>query len=554
MAGAARWLAGHSGRPAVGSHPGVLVVLRWCAILAGTVAVQRVTGSPAAVISGVPVAVIACLRTAEGYVTVLRPGWITTTSLLAEAGVATAVVAATGGWHSGWVITLAVEAGIAGFSVPVRVAGQVASAFVIVMFLANLATRNLISAADRTSLDLDGLLLVAALAVSYATWLARFGDVDRARLARTNQRLMATNDLLVMLQRAMSHGEEATDPQQAARTVAGICRKVLSPEVVVVASASEVADGWRILLAEGVTIGAIVDDLPVLERVRADIATGDLRPARATSAGELLSPDSGDGACIPLTVRGRLIGAVVLESGAGRRWADADFDLMSEISGWAALLVDNACRFNALWVVGSAEERARVARNLHDSLGQSMAALGLQLDWIARTVDDPDHSALLRELRTDVTAMVAELRFTMRDLCCDVSAERSLADALGQLVQGLGSRARREIRLDVVGERRLPVAQEHQILQMARTLLTAAVESRAPSVEVSWRTGPDEACLEIGYKGAPADAAAPGGRYESEPPISLAMAEVRDRCWAVGATMEYDMEYDECRVRCRIAA
>lgn len=531
------------------------VGLRWIALVLGAVVAWR-TSHPSDVVVGLPIAAFASLRTAEEFVTFLRPGWVTNLSLAAELAAAAAAAAATGGWHSGWVVTLVVVAGIVGYSVPMRRAGQIGAAAVIVVFLANLTTRNWLSPGVRTSIDLDALLVVAVLAVSYASWLGRFGDADRAVLARANQRLMATNDLLVMLEQTVLRGEYATDPQQAGRVVARLARKLLFPNVVVVAASGN-GETWRVLYAEGVALTAMVDDVKVLRRTRSLVAGGHTKPVVMDQEGELLSDESRSGICIPLIVRGRTIGAILIESEEDDRWSESDFEVMSQLSEWASLLIDNAVRFHSLWVVGSAEEKARVARNLHDSLGQSMAALGLQLDWIARTTEDEAQVARIRELRADVTGMVAELRYTMRDLSTEVTSDCSLGDALRHLVQGVSARAGTEISLDVRGEFRLPVAQEHQLLLMARTLLGAAVDSRAESVLVKWRSEEDGSCLEVGYSLSPetsVDSAAPGGRYETEAPIVTAVAEVQDRCWAVGATMETDMERDRCRVRCMIAA
>jgi hypothetical protein len=87
---------------------------------------------------------------------------------------------------------------------------------------------------------------------------------------------------------------------------------------------------------------------------------------------------------------------------------------------------------------------------------------------------------------------------------------------------------------------------------MARTLLGAAVESRADSIRVVWTTDRDGGCLEVGYDGCQA---APGGFYETEAPILAAVEEVRDRCWAVGATVECQTENGgSSRVRCRVGS
>lgn len=521
------------------------LVLRWMAILAGAVLVAKTSASAGPLIWGIPLLVLTCGRTVEVYTGRGRDGVRATVGLILEVVLAAAVVYRTGGWHSGWVMTLVGLAAICGYSLPARWTGQVASAAVIVMFLGHLARPDL----ARASLDLDALLLIASLSVSYAAWLVRFGDRSRAELARTNERLMTTNDLLVMLERILTPGEDATDPQLAARAVARLARELVQPDVVVVATPTGVGDAWRVLLAEGTSLGAMVEGLPALATVVADTAGGPGRPLRLEGPA-LLGPASASGVAVPLSVRGRLIGAVVLESEQAGRWSDRDLEIVAQMGHWAALIVDNACRFNALWIVGSAEERARVARNLHDNLGQSMAALGLEMDRLARGTDDAEQAAHIREMRATVTAMVAELRYNMRDLCCDVSETRTLGQALDQLVRGVESRSRTRITLDVQADERLPLAQEHQVLQMARILVGAAVESQAGSVELAWTSDRTGGCLEVGYDGA---AVAPGGLYEKEAPIVMAIAEVRERCWAVGARVECDVrDGGGSRVRCRV--
>ena len=534
-----------AGSVAAGSA--VELVMRWVALTAGAVVAAKTSPSAAPLLWGLPLLAFSCLRTAVTYAGRGAARFGSVPVLVLELGVAAFVASRTGGWHSGWMVTLAGLAALCGYAFPARWTGQVGSAVVIALFAANVAGRDLMA---RYSLDLDGLLLVAALSVSYAAWLARFGDRDRAELARTHERLMVTNDLLVLLERTLTRGEDATDPQQAARAVARLVRELLQPDVVVIATGGA-GRPWRVLLSEGVTVPAMVEQLPALDLLAAEAATAGSRPVRLDAGAAPLSPASRSAAGIPLLVRGRLVGAVLVESERGGRWSDGELELMARMAPWAALIVDNACRFNALWIVGSAEERARVARNLHDNLGQSMAALGLELDWLARSMGDVAQVERVRELRQGVTNMVAELRYNMRDLCCDVSETRTLGEALGQLVRGVESRSSTRISLAVSADERLPLAQEHQVLQMARVLLGAAVESRAESVDLAWTAGLHGGCLEVGYDSA---SAAPGAHYETEAPMLMAIAEVRDRCWAVGATVECEVAGQGGRVRCLVGA
>ncbi len=70
-------------------------------------------------------------------------------------------------------------------------------------------------------------------------------------------------------------------------------------------------------------------------------------------------------------------------------------------------------------IAGSAvaEERTRLARELHDDIGPSLASLGLALDMAAlKDAVDDDAAADLRVMRTNVTKLVEDVRAKVADL------------------------------------------------------------------------------------------------------------------------------------------
>jgi signal transduction histidine kinase len=70
-------------------------------------------------------------------------------------------------------------------------------------------------------------------------------------------------------------------------------------------------------------------------------------------------------------------------------------------------------------IAGSAvaEERLRLAREMHDDIGPSLASLGLSLDLFAmQQADDPELAAELKVLRSNVTKLVEDVRAKVADL------------------------------------------------------------------------------------------------------------------------------------------
>lgn len=70
-------------------------------------------------------------------------------------------------------------------------------------------------------------------------------------------------------------------------------------------------------------------------------------------------------------------------------------------------------------IVGSAvvEERVRLAREMHDEIGPSLASLGLAIDMTAmQQADHPEIAADLQVLRSNVTKLVEDVRASVADL------------------------------------------------------------------------------------------------------------------------------------------
>ena len=64
-----------------------------------------------------------------------------------------------------------------------------------------------------------------------------------------------------------------------------------------------------------------------------------------------------------------------------------------------------------------AEERARLARELHDDIGPSLASIGLTIDALLYKLDaNPDEARQLESMRALVTSLVERVRTTVADL------------------------------------------------------------------------------------------------------------------------------------------
>src|SRR6185436_20542027 len=113
-------------------------------------------------------------------------------------------------------------------------------------------------------------------------------------------------------------------------------------------------------------------------------------PSLTEVGGPGLSPKAGSGLYAVLAARGAIIGVLAVEHASERHFTGRDLELLKGFVEPVALAIDNARWFGRLRTVGADEERTRIARDLHDRIGQSLAYLAFELDRIVTTESKGD--------------------------------------------------------------------------------------------------------------------------------------------------------------------
>jgi PAS domain S-box-containing protein len=119
-------------------------------------------------------------------------------------------------------------------------------------------------------------------------------------------------------------------------------------------------------------------------------------------------------------------------------------------------------------------ERRRIAREMHDSAGQIVAVLSMQLAQISAKTGDSNSE--LRELVKDALRLTqdldSEIRTTSYLLHPPMLDELGLRSALGWYVEGLEQRAGIQVRLSIAEFERLPQEMELTIFRVVQECLT----------------------------------------------------------------------------------
>jgi signal transduction histidine kinase len=466
----------------------LVAALRWCAVVLGTA-----LAAPGAVDGDVSliIAMSVCLDvTAWRTMRPLRMGSLDRSQRIMSVTDAVLLGAAAGvneGMRSPFVFCFAVSASIAAFGWGKRQG--------LVALGAGVGAAAMCAVIAGSSLGLHtrtGLLVLSLTAVVVPTCGAirdRLIETE-ARRAREGGRidtLAETNELLQVLNRVARSLPSSLDLQHTIATTRRQLVETFDADVVGILATSDVSDTWSPLLAEGIAIAPAVgpDDIPPLLRgalaERDPVLVSDLR-------GKGLRADSSSGAYVALRARGRVVGVLGVESSVPGRYGEHELRLLAGIAEALALTVDNARRFRRLRMLGADEERARIARDLHDRLGQWLTYISFELERIRTSHPSAAAAPDLDVLHQDVQTAIDELRETLRQMRASVTETESLFEVASELMARYSDRTGIRARFGTgpVAER-MPVSVENELLRILQEALNNVDKhANATEVVVDW--------------------------------------------------------------------
>ena len=170
---------------------------------------------------------------------------------------------------------------------------------------------------------------------------------------------------------------------------------------------------------------------------------------------------------------------------------------------------DRMRKLGAEVVYAEERERAQVARELHDSVGQTLAAASFQVTAAAHEIGDHEASSRLGEVRELLRTAIDEIRNVSRSLHPRVATDLGLASALEALGDATQQRSLVDIRVNVdICEVVIPAALSATLYRVAQEALRNVERyADAGRATVSLRARRDYVELEIsddgrGFEGA----------------------------------------------------
>ena len=177
-----------------------------------------------------------------------------------------------------------------------------------------------------------------------------------------------------------------------------------------------------------------------------------------------------------------------LPEGAGVRAIGLD-DAVRRLTGTlrpSAVHLDTALLFAAFRDAASAEERRRLAREMHDGVAQDIASLGYLADALAAVATTDAQHQRIALLRERVSAIVAEIRRSLVNLRTSIGESESLGAAIASVARNLSevSGVPIHVTADELTERLRPEV-EAELFRIAQEAMNNAVKhAQADSIDV----------------------------------------------------------------------
>jgi signal transduction histidine kinase len=240
---------------------------------------------------------------------------------------------------------------------------------------------------------------------------------------------------------------------------------------------------------------------------------------------------------VPLVVRGRIIGILSIANATPRAFDADDAVLALGIARQAAVAIENARLHDRARQAAILEERQRLARELHDSVTQSLYGISLYAEAAGRALaagETAPVAANLREIGETTREALGETRLLLFELRPPLLEAQGLAAALQARLQAVEARAGLEVSFQCHGEQRLAPEKEQELFRLAQeTLNNVLKHAHARRVDVCLELGANCAVLEVADDGAGFEPSVRGGG-------GFGLAGMRERAERVGGTLRIE--------------
>ena len=191
------------------------------------------------------------------------------------------------------------------------------------------------------------------------------------------------------------------------------------------------------------------------------------------------------GSYCALRSRGFIVGLIAAEW-RQRQDITQQTQVLTGVADALGVAIDNARLFRDIRQQSASEERMRIARDLHDRTGSTLAYVGLELDRLIRKETAQEKQVELTEIREHVSRTISEVREMLYNLRTGRDGQNSLSDTVQDFASRVSARAHVQVTCDFTA----PVIDDafvtNEIWEMIKeAILNAERHSQASELVIS---------------------------------------------------------------------
>jgi signal transduction histidine kinase len=191
---------------------------------------------------------------------------------------------------------------------------------------------------------------------------------------------------------------------------------------------------------------------------------------------------------VPLRGEDSSIGVIDVVNKPGG-FTEEDIRIISLFADQAAIAIENARLHRQAEKLAVMEERQRLARELHDSVTQSLYSVTLYADASRRSLESENMvgaSENLDELRNVAREAILDMRLLIYELYPPILEQEGLVAAIQTRLESVEARSGVQAEFTVESERRLPLHIEAELYRIAQEALNNVVKhAKAECVRVN---------------------------------------------------------------------
>ena len=241
---------------------------------------------------------------------------------------------------------------------------------------------------------------------------------------------------------------------------------------------------------------------------------------------------------VPLIAKGKLVGAIQLGARDIRSFAREELALLAAIGQQVGLAVENARLYQQAEQVAAMTERSRLARELHDSVTQSLYSVTLYAEAAARLMTSGKHLEAadhLRELRDTAQEALREMRLLIFQLRPPALEKSGLAGTLQARLDAVEGRGGMQVEFQVEGTEQLSSIIQQELYHIAQEALNNVLKhAHAQRVQVHLQFLDALTRLEVADDGAGFSLA------QAQEGGGLGLSGMRERILRIGGTLNIE--------------